>query len=77
MKASDNNGEWENVREIIGHLIGGKLLDITQDTSDERSEFGEAYIELHFDSGDTLRITFTMSCGICGFSTYKPDEIEE
>lgn len=49
------NGHYSNIRDIIGSLIGHRLVDITQQDPDEFEETGESYVMLHFDDGTYLK----------------------
>lgn len=46
---------YSNIREILGPLIGARVVDITQHDADEFAESQQAYVELLFDTGATLR----------------------
>lgn len=55
----------DNIRELLGHLIGQKLMEITQQDKDED---GDPYVELLFEKGNTLK--FFLADGEdyeCGF----------
>lgn len=47
--------EYSTIRQIIGTLIGHKLVDITQHDEQEWMETGVAYVMLMFDDGRTLK----------------------
>lgn len=54
-----------NIRELIGHLIGKRLTDITQQDNDHE---GDRFIEFMFEDGNTA--TFFLADGEayqCGF----------
>jgi hypothetical protein len=48
-----------NIREILGELIGKKLVDITQQDEDDFAETGEAYVMLMFEDGLYFQVTIT------------------
>lgn len=67
-----------NIRELLSHLIGKTLMDITQDDPDEE---GDRFVELMFDDGNTLRF-FTLDPelyekGAFCFSDPHPDRIDD
>lgn len=45
-----------NIRDILKHLIGQRLLDITQDDEEDRVAGRDRFIELFFENGDTLKL---------------------
>lgn len=45
---------YSNIRDILGAVIGRKLIDITQHDEDQFKETG-SFIQLHFDDGSYLR----------------------
>lgn len=67
-----------NIRELLGHLIGQRLIEITQDDEDEE---GDRFVELMFENGNTVRF-FTVDSehyrdGCFCFSDPNPDRIDE
>lgn len=64
---------FANIREIIGHFIGRTIVEITQHDRDEWDEYGEAYVQLHFQDGSHLKFWTEER----GFSFYEPDEAED
>ena len=60
---------YSNIREILGHLIGRKLVEITQHDEDEFLEDGRSYVQLMFEDGDHIKFFV----GDDGFS-YSVDE---
>lgn len=60
--------EAGNIRELLGHLIGQKLVDITQDDAEDRALGRDPFVVLMFENGDTLQ--FNVADGedyACGF----------
>jgi hypothetical protein len=60
-------GHFDNIRQVLGSLIGKTVVDITQHDADEWEETRASYIQFHFDNGDYVRIYvgsegFTHSC---------------
>jgi hypothetical protein len=51
-----SNPDYSNIRQIIGDLIGHRLVDITQHDKDEFEETRESYIMLHFDNGGYVKV---------------------
>lgn len=51
----DDDERYANIREILGRLIGCKVVDITQHDAEEFQETRQSRVELHFDNGETLR----------------------
>lgn len=45
-----------NIREILGDVIGARLIEVTQHDKEEFNETGLSYVALHFDNG--LSLTF-------------------
>jgi len=51
------NGEsYSNIRDILGDLVGQRLVEVTQHDMDEWQETGEAYIMLMFENGASLQV---------------------
>lgn len=46
---------YSNIRDILGELIGKKLVDITQHDKEEYDETQDAYIMLMFEDGCYLK----------------------
>lgn len=53
--ADEPKREYSNIRQILGSLIGTKVLDITQHDPEEWDETGKSYIQLHFDNGEFVK----------------------
>lgn len=65
---------YSNIREIIGELIGKRLIDITQHDKDEWEATREWYVMLMFEDGSYLQFPI----GDAGFHHYLgPDDEEE
>lgn len=47
---------YSNIRQILGLVIGKKLVDITQHDKDEFRETGQSYIQFHFEDGIYIKI---------------------
>lgn len=47
---------YANIREIIGELIGAKIVDITQHDQEYFERTGRSFVDLMFDTGNVLRI---------------------
>lgn len=47
---------YANIREIMGELIGQKVVDITQHDEDYFQVHNRGFIDLMLDGGDVLRI---------------------
>lgn len=47
--------DYSNIRKILGHLIGQRLLEITQHEKQEFLEGKDSFVELMFENGDTLK----------------------
>jgi hypothetical protein len=45
-----------NIRDILKHLIGQRLLDITQQDQEDIDAGRDHFIELMFENGDTLKM---------------------
>ncbi len=59
---------YVNIREILGELIGARVLDITQHDKEEFEATGESYIMLLFDNGCYAKFIigdegFSHNCG--------------
>lgn len=50
---------YANIRDILGHLIGRTVVDITQHDKEDFVAGDDAYVELMFDDGNTLKF-FTL-----------------
>jgi hypothetical protein len=44
-----------NIRNILGKIIGTRVVDITQHDKDEFAETGESFIQFHFDDGSYVK----------------------
>ncbi|MCI0725032.1 MAG: hypothetical protein L0338_39620 [Acidobacteria bacterium] len=67
---------YVTIREVLGDLIGQKVIDITQhDEEDWDPEIGIGFVYLQFDSGDCLR--FALTCENCGFELLVADYAKE
>lgn len=55
--AEDDDGVFANIRDgnLLGPFIGQRVVDITQHDHEEWEEARQAYVELHFESGATLK----------------------
>lgn len=51
---ADEETRYANIRQILGHLIGRELMDITQHDEDEFRESGECFVCLMFKGGGTV-----------------------
>ena len=45
----------DTIRELLSHLVGQRLLEITENDKDEIAEGEDNFIELMFDGGDTVQ----------------------
>lgn len=50
------DGNYSNIREVLGALIGRTVIEITQHDKDEWKETKQSYFCLHFDNGATMTI---------------------
>ena len=48
---------YTNIRDILGTLIGCRLVDITQHSKEEFRDDQTSYVMLMFDDGSYLRFT--------------------
>lgn len=46
---------YASIRELLGHLVGHTVVDITQHDADDFARDGDAFVELLFDNGQSLR----------------------
>lgn len=53
--AEEPEKTYDNIREILGSLIGAKVVDITQHDHDELVETKKGFIQIHFDNGEYLK----------------------
>lgn len=44
-----------NIREILGHLVGKRVMFISQHDEDEIARGGDSYVELIFEDSNTLK----------------------
>jgi hypothetical protein len=54
-----DEGVYSNIREILGGLVGARIIDISQHDQEHFEETGESFVEFLFDNGHTLRVTLT------------------
>lgn len=47
--------DYANIRDLLGHYVGLRIVEITQHDEEEFKEDGVSYVMLHFDNGNTLR----------------------
>ena len=45
---------YANIREILGDVIGARLIEVTHHDKEEFNETGLSYVALHFDNGLSL-----------------------
>jgi hypothetical protein len=45
------DGDYKNIREVIGGCIGLRVVDITQSDADEE---GDPFVVIHFENGAIL-----------------------
>lgn len=64
-----------SIRDILGHLVGLKVVDITQHDPPEFEETGEAYVCLMFEDGST--VTFPIGEKFSHTIGGEPDDEEE
>ncbi|MCL5743273.1 MAG: hypothetical protein M1541_04980 [Acidobacteria bacterium] len=62
-----DEGIHENIREILGHLIGQRVADVTQHDKNEFRENGQSYVHLAFEDGSYVKFYI----GDEGFSSYQ------
>ena len=55
--------DYVTIRNILGEMVGKKLIEITQHDEETFKKTGRAFIDLMFDSGDFIR--FYAPSGIC------------
>jgi hypothetical protein len=46
---------YATIRQIIGSVIGRRIVDVTQQDQDEWDETKQAYVMLHLDDGSSLK----------------------
>ncbi len=51
--------DYANIREMLGGMIGRKVIDITQHDEDEWKAGSEAYVMVMFDDGSWLKFPVT------------------
>jgi hypothetical protein len=44
-----------NIRQILGHLIGQRLIDITQEDEEDRAAGRDGFVQFMFENGDTFK----------------------
>lgn len=57
--SDETEGEYSNIRSLLGEFIGRRVVDITQHDEDEFKENGACYVALHFDNGGTITFDIT------------------
>ncbi len=65
------DGPYANIRQFLGFLEGKRLESITQHDADEFAEGEQAYVELGFEGGGTVRFI------VEGFVYNNPDEPDD
>jgi hypothetical protein len=50
-----DNHEYATIRQIIGSVIGRRIVDVTQQDKDEWEQTRQAYVMLHLDDGTSLK----------------------
>lgn len=46
---------YSNIRQLIGHMIGLTIIDITQHDADEFAEDGRSYVQILLSDGEYLK----------------------
>lgn len=49
-------GDYSNVRDFLGGLVGKRVLDVSQHDREEFAETRQSYIMLMFEDGITMKI---------------------
>lgn len=65
---------YSNIRELIGHYVGKKLVDVTQHDAEEFDEDGVSYVLLMFEGGLTIQFDIGDDGG---FHYQSPDDEPE
>jgi hypothetical protein len=47
--------KYQNIRNVLGDLIGQRVVDITQQDDEEYWETKRLYVELHFENGRSVK----------------------
>jgi hypothetical protein len=63
---------YANIRDILGHLVGKRIVDITQHDKEDFEADGRSFVCLMFDDGNTA----TFYVGEEGFSHSEDSEGE-
>jgi hypothetical protein len=50
-----NDGQYANIREVLGWLKGKTIVDITQHDADDFNLRGECFVQLMLDDGGWVR----------------------
>lgn len=51
-----NHRVWTNIRGVLGHMVGQKIIDITQHDSEEYEQDGKTYIMFMLEGGDYFKV---------------------
>lgn len=60
---SEDKEIYANIRDILGPLIGQRLVDITQHDRDEYDANGLGFVQLLFDDGSHIKFYVSTDIG--------------
>lgn len=46
---------YVNIRELLGHLVGKRIVEITQQDEEEYEETGQSYVHIILDDGNWVK----------------------
>jgi hypothetical protein len=61
---NENEEVYANIRQILGHLVGQRVVDVTQHDRDEWDETGQSYVMIQFASGSWVKF-YVGDAGFC------------
>ena len=82
MSDKESIRHYDNIRELLGHLQGQRLIEITAEDQEDRDAGRDGYVELMFENGNTVKFFLVdgddYKCGfpLC-FSDPDPDAPED
>ena len=68
---ADDDRPYENIRDpdLLGPIVGQRVVEVTQHDAAHFKDTGESFFELHFENGYTLHVPI----GDDGFDISPPD----
>jgi hypothetical protein len=61
MASTNSENSYVNIRELLGHLVGQTIIDITQHDQEEFQATGIQYVMIMLSGGDYFKAVWSRS----------------